>query len=112
MPRVLDGKIPYRPGALAVRKRNFANRATADPQTRCFQPGVPHAAYLPTPFQIFQNARAVYLVFSRGHWEGRTLVADVASFSDSTWLDGAGNYHSDALHVVERYTRPSERLNS
>jgi hypothetical protein len=42
---------------------------------------------------------------SRGHWEGNTLVADVTSFSEATWLDGAGNYHSDALHVVERYTR-------
>jgi len=42
---------------------------------------------------------------SRGHWEGQTLVADVASVTDATWLDAAGNYHSDALHVVERYTR-------
>ena len=42
---------------------------------------------------------------SRGHWEGNTLVADVTSFSDTTWLDAAGNYHSDELHVVERYTR-------
>ena len=39
--------------------------------------------------------------------EGNTLVADVTSFSDSTWLDAAGNYHSDELHVVERYTRTS-----
>lgn len=126
-----DGKIPYTPEALARRKQNFAHRATADPENRCFQPGVPRAAYLPKPFQIFQNARAVYFVYqdvhsyrivyldsakhndglpyamgdSRGHWEGQTLVADVASFSDSTWLDAAGNYHSDELHVVERYTR-------
>jgi hypothetical protein len=126
-----DGKIPYRPEALPVRQQNFAHRATADPETRCFQPGVPRAAYLATPFQIFQNARAVYFVYqdvhayrivyldsarhndglpyamgdSRGHWEGNTLVADVISFSASTWLDGAANYHSDELHVVERYTR-------
>ncbi len=125
------GKIPYQPAALAMRKENFANRATADPETRCFQPGVPRAAYLSTPFQIFQNEAGVFIVYqdvhayrivyldgsphnqglpyamgdSRGHWEGDTLVADVASFSDATWLDGAGNYHSDELHVVERYTR-------
>ena len=114
-----------------MRKQNFAHRATADPETRCFQPGVPRAAYLSTPFQIFQNEAGVYMVYqdvhayrivyldgsphnqglpyamgdSRGHWEGATLVADVTSFSDATWLDGAGNYHSDELHVVERYTR-------
>jgi hypothetical protein len=45
---------------------------------------------------------------SRAHWDGNTLVADVNSFSDATWLDGAGDYHSDELHVVERYTRTSQ----
>jgi hypothetical protein len=126
-----DGRLPYRPDAVAKQKRNFANRVTADPETKCFQPGVPRAAYQRSPFQIFQNDRALYIVYqdthayriiyldgsphneglgyamgdSRGHWEGDTLVADVTSFSDSTWLDAAGNHHSDALHVVERYTR-------
>jgi hypothetical protein len=126
-----DGKIPYRPEARAIQKQNFANRATGDPETRCFQPGVPRAAYVRSPFQIFQNDRGVYIVYqdvhayriiymdaskhneglgyamgdSRGHWDGNTLVADVTSFSDTTWLDAAGDYHSDELHVVERYAR-------
>jgi len=126
-----DGKIPYRPEALARQKQNFADRTTADPETKCFQPGVPRAAYVRSPFQIFQNDRAVYIVYqdvhayrivyldgsrhneglgyamgdSRGRWEGNTLVADVTSFSGTTWLDAAGDYHSDELHVVERYTR-------
>jgi hypothetical protein len=125
------GKLPYQDAALAVRDRNFAQRKTADPETKCFQPGVPRATYVPSPFQIFQNPGSVDIVYqdlhayriiyldgtphneglgyamgdSRGHWDGNTLVADVASFSDSTWLDAAGNFHSDALHVVERYTR-------
>ena len=42
-----------------------------------------------------------------GHWEGETLVVDVNSFNDQTWFDRAGNFHTDALHVVERYTRIS-----
>jgi hypothetical protein len=126
-----DGKIPYRPEALAIRRQNFINRATADPESKCFQPGVPRAAYVRSPLQIFQNDRAVYIVYqdahsyriiylngsshneglgfgmgdSRGHWDGNTLVVDVTSFTDSTWLDGSGTYHSDQLHVVERYTR-------
>lgn len=41
---------------------------------------------------------------SRGHWEGNTLVVDVADFNDMTWFDRAGNFHSEALHVIERYT--------
>jgi hypothetical protein len=41
---------------------------------------------------------------SRARWEGNTLVVDVVHFTDQTWLDRAGNFHSNALHVVERYT--------
>jgi hypothetical protein len=45
--------------------------------------------------------------WSIGHWEGDTLVVDVTNFNDQTWFDRAGDFHSDALHVIERYTRVS-----
>ena len=122
-----SGQIPYRPEARAQVAENFAKRATGDPDARCFQPGVPRAALMRYPFQILQNDRAVYIVYERVHsyrilylggkphndglpyamgdsrarWEGSTLVADVSSFSDQTWLDAAGHRHSDELHVVE-----------
>ena len=41
---------------------------------------------------------------ARGHWEGDTLVVDNVHFNDQTWFDEAGNFHSEDLHVVERYT--------
>ena len=41
---------------------------------------------------------------SRGRWEGDRLVVDVVHFNSETWFDRAGNHHSEALHVVERYT--------
>jgi hypothetical protein len=44
---------------------------------------------------------------SVGRWEGDTLVIDVTGLNDQTWFDRAGNFHSDKLHVVERYTRTS-----
>jgi hypothetical protein len=44
---------------------------------------------------------------SVGHWDGNTLVVDTTSMTDSTWFDRSGNYHSDKLHVVERFTRTS-----
>ena len=128
---VEGGAIPYQAWALAKKKENFAKRSTLDPATRCYLPGVPRITYMPHPFQIVQQAdkvtilyeylRAIRYIFmngnphppgpidwwmgdSRGRWEGNTLVVDAVHFSDRTWLDRAGNFHSEALHVVERYT--------
>ena len=127
-----DGRIPYKPEALARKQENNRTRATADTQARCYMPGVPRLFYIPYPFQIVQSANQpviavlsqyihtvrninmqgehldgldLWLGDSRAHWEGDTLVVDVADFNDLTWFDAAGNYHSDALHVVERFTR-------
>lgn len=125
-----DGKIPYLPDALKQRDENYKKREAADPAANCFQAGVPRASYLPTPFQIAQSPGSLAIVYtdnhayrivdpatiphddgidffmgdSRGHWEGDTLVVDVTDLGDQTWLDEAGNFHSDQLHVVERYT--------
>ena len=44
---------------------------------------------------------------SVGHWDGDTLVVDVTNFNDRSWFDRAGNFHSDALHLVERFTLKS-----
>ena len=126
---VEGGKIPYLPAAAEQRKKNFENRLTADPEIKCYEPGVPRAVYMPYPFQIFQTAKYIMIVhefanavrtiymdnpgpspgdnwmgWSVGHWEGDTLVVDVTAFMEQTWFDRAGNFHSDALHVVERYT--------
>ncbi len=126
-------KIPYLPAAVAKMKANAADKAKEDPVNKCYMPGIPRLMYMSYPFQIFQTAKYIavvseyshtyriiymdgsphvdYLPFwlgdSRGHWEGDTLVVDALSFNDETWLDKAGNYHSDQLHVVERYTRTS-----
>jgi len=127
---VVEGEeIPYKPEALATKKANFANRLKLDPEVKCYLPGVPRATYMPFPFQIVQTpqfilisyeyanaARTIYMQDpgpapvdswmgqSVGHWEGDTLVVDVTGFNDQSWFDRAGDYHTDALHVVERYT--------
>jgi hypothetical protein len=127
---VVDGPIPYQPAAAAQKKQNFESRATADPETKCYLPGVPRITYMPYPFQIMQTPKQVSILYeyvhavrnifmdaphprgpiewwmgdSRGHWDGDTLVVDVVHFNADTWFDRAGNFHSEALHVVERYT--------
>lgn len=130
---VVDGNdLPYQSWALAKKKENFANRATADQtEANCFLPGVPRATYMPYPFEIVQTPRRIAISYefdhalrqipvdgsthpdglpgtwmgdSRGRWEGDTFVVDAADFNDQTWFDRAGNFHSDALRVVERYS--------
>ena len=130
---IVEGdEIPYTPAAAAKKKENGENWLTRDPEVKCFMPGVPRATYMPYPFQIIQGTNAITIAYefagatrtidvggqdkppvdswmgwSNGRWEGETLVVDVTGFNDQTWFDRAGNFHSDALHVVERYTPTS-----
>jgi hypothetical protein len=126
---VEGGDIPYLPAAATTKKQNFENRWTADPELKCYLPGVPRATYMPYPIQIIQSTDSIMIAYeyagavrtinmgkpkeapvdswmgwSNGHWEGNTLVVDVTGLNDQTWFDRAGDFHSDALHVVERYT--------
>ncbi len=127
---VVEGnEIPYQPGAAARKKENGDNWMTRDPEVKCFMPGIPRATYMPFPFQIVQSANTILMAYeftsasrivrmnskerspapswmgwSVGRWEGDTLVIDVTDQMEDTWFDRAGNFHSDALHVVERYT--------
>ena len=126
-----DGKIPYQAWALKKKEELVNSHLADDPQAHCFLSGVPRQMYTPFGFQIMQPAGNITLLFeafhafrvihldgkphpdenirlfegdSRGHWEGDTLVVDVANQNDRTWFDMAGNFHSEDIHVVERYT--------
>ena len=129
---IVEGNdIPYQPWALAKRRENFEKRATLDPESKGYLPGIPRIMYMPFPFQIsqtrdyltmlFEYDSAVRIVYtnssahprgpipwwmgdSRGHWEGDTLVVDAIHFTNETRFERAGNFHSNALHLVERYT--------
>ena len=127
---VEGGTIPYKPEALAQRTRNRENWVEADPEVKCYLPGVPRATYMPHPFQIVHSTKAIFFAYqyanavrnvylkdpgpapvdswmgqSVGRWDGDTLVVDVTGFNADTWFDRAGNFHTEKLHVVERYTR-------
>ena len=128
---VVDGdRIPYKEPALARRNQNYVDRATLDPNAKCYLPGVPRVMFMPFPFQIVQTPSLIVFLFeyvhairnvfmnsvhpkgpiewwmgdSRGRWDGDTLIVDVIHFNGDTWLDGAGNFHSEQMHLVERYT--------
>src|SRR6185436_17936887 len=130
---VVEGdELPYKPEALAKKKDNQDHWLERDPEIKCYLPGLPRATYMPYPFQIFQSPSALFMAYeyagavrniylkdpgpppidswmgqSVARWEGETLVVDSNGFNDSTWFDRAGNFHSDKLKLVERFTRTS-----
>jgi hypothetical protein len=127
---VVGGSIPYQPAALEQKKKNFEDRLQADPEAKCFMPGVPRANYMPYPFQIVQGNQKIMMVYgfaeasrtihmdkdkpepapidtwmgrSHGRWDGDTLVVEAAGFNGEAWFDRSGNFASSALKVTERY---------
>ncbi len=128
---VVGGEIPYQDWAREQQRENFDNRWREDPEAKCYLPGVPRATYMPFPFHILQGTGQIMIVYgfaeanrtihmdkeqpepapidswmgrSHGRWEGETLVVEAAGFNGQAWFDRAGNFGSDALRVVERYT--------
>jgi len=123
---VEGGVLPYQPWAAEQVKYRLEHMET-DPTGHCHYEGVPHSVYF--VFQIFETPKEIAVVHenmhawriihmegqhpkdylawmgdSRGHWEGSTLVVDVANNNDKSVYDMAGHFHSDAERVVERFT--------
>jgi len=126
---VRGGTIPYLPAARAKRDENRAKWPASDPEAKCYMLGVPRATYHNSPFQIFQGDGDLLFVYpfaatnrvvymkdhsdlpvdswmgkSNGTWEGDVLVVTTTSQNGETWLDRAGNHHSNKLKVTERFT--------
>jgi hypothetical protein len=128
---IVDGdELPYLPAALEQRKKNQENWLTLDPEIKCYLPGIPRATYMPFPFQIVQSDSAFFMAYEYagatrniflkdpgppqvdawmgqavGRWDGDTFVIESNGFNDQTWFDRAGNWHTEQLHLVERFTR-------
>jgi len=129
-PGLVEGnEIPYLPEAAAKKKENAANWLARDPEIKCFLPGVPRMIYMPYPIQIVQGRDTILMAsefasasrtirmnskeksptdswmgWSIGRWEGDALVIEVTDQTPQTWFDRAGDFHSEALKVVERFT--------
>jgi hypothetical protein len=124
-----NGQIPYNPAGLKKRAENQAGWPKSDPEAKCYMPGLPRATYMPFPFQIVQGQKDILFVYeyassnrivhmsnhteapvdswmgwSNGKWDGDTLVIEANGFNDQSWFDRAGNHHTEALKVTERYT--------
>jgi len=130
---------PYQDWAAKKVLESFNRRGIDDPTAQCLPGGLPRSVmlglfpqqFVATPTQIvvlyeYMNTFRVitmnakhpddilpsYMGNSVGRWDGDTLVVDVTGFNDKTWLAGTGTFHSEALHITERYTRISrDRIN-
>jgi hypothetical protein len=126
-----DG-VPFQPWAKKLYEHRLTTQGQEDPEGYCLPSGVPRTN--PYPWKIVQTPHLVVILYegnihsyrqifldrkthpkdldptwfgdSIGQWEGDTLVVDTVGFNDKTWLDGHGHPHTDALHVIERYSRP------
>jgi len=130
-----NGVIPYTPAALKKRAENQAGWPKSDPEAKCYMPGLPRATYMPYPFQIVQGQKDILFVYeyassnrivhmsnhteppvdswmgwSNGKWDGDTLVIEATGFNDQSWFDRAGNHHTEALKVTERYTMQGDNV--
>ena len=128
-----DAKPEYKPQFMAKVQAFSANQVNDDPTLHCKPPGIPRIG--PPQQIVHSSKEAVFLYSditgnqwrvipldgrahsddpdsegtyngdAVGHWEGDTLVVDVARLSDETWLGDNGLFHSDKLHVIERLKR-------
>ena len=127
-----DGRIPYKPEAAAKAKELLSKQIYLEPEAHCYVSGVPHAAYQQFGYQIVQPAGYVLFLTEYAHtyraiptdsrphissnvklfrgdsvgkWDGGTLVIDTTNQNGKTWFDMAGNFTTQAIHVVEDQER-------
>lgn len=126
-----DGKIPYQPWAREKEIDLSENHAIEESDAHCYTSGIPHMVEAQSSFQILQPPNYVVMIWEymhnyriiptdnrphvlpasvhlfagdpKGHWEGDMLVVDVTNQNGRTWFDIAANFHSDQIHVVERF---------
>jgi|SRR5579862_7495766 len=124
-------KLPLTADGTAALQYNLMQ--TIDPESLCIIGGTPRHNASGLPFMVLQTPKYVAFLYfysyyrliptdgrkhsedpdpsffgeEIGHWEGDVLVIDSIAFKgEKVWIDENANPHSDALHVVERWTRP------
>jgi hypothetical protein len=105
---VVDGRLPYKPEALAKKKQNFEarlksdpfNRDIGDPEAKCFMPGVPRATYMPFPFQIIQSTNKVLISYEYASTTRVIHMDKVPPAPIDSWMgQSTGRWEGDTLVV-------------
>jgi hypothetical protein len=129
------GDVPLQPWAAAEYKRRIETNGKDHPGAQCLPSGIPEKLNIPEGLKVVQtpdlmlflhesrtiyrqvftdgrplppaDAQPTWMGYSIGHWEGDTFVVETRHSNGETWLDMRGLPATDALHLTERYTRPS-----
>jgi hypothetical protein len=124
--------LPWAQALLAERRDN---NGKDDPEGFCLPPGFPRVNGVPFPQKIVQlpgtiiilyetrttfrqifldtnhtlpsDPQPTWMGYSKGRWDGDTLIVETTGFNDKTWLDDNGHPHSEQMKVIERFRRPS-----
>lgn len=127
-------EIPLQPWAKALYQQRIDTNGIDHPGVRCLPSGIPEKLNIPdglkvvhTPDlllflyesrtiyrQVFTDGRPLppadaqptWMGYSIGRWDGDTMVVETRGSNGKTWLDMKGLPGTEALHVVERYSRP------
>jgi hypothetical protein len=127
--------VPMTDEARKIQKsREDGTLGYTEPDAHCLPQGVPKINSAPVPFKIVQTDKLVVLVYeafnlwrqvhldgrefaddlnpswlgySKGHWEGDTLVVETRGINGKQWLDHGGLPSSDKLTVIEKFRRPN-----
>jgi hypothetical protein len=128
-----EGDLPFQPWAADLRRKRMAEDSKDNPDAHCLPMGLLQFHTHPQPRQFVQTPtqllilyeanyglRRIYLDgrpapdndpqpwwygYSRGRWDGDTLVVETTHFRDGEWLDVNGAPLTDAARVTERYRR-------
>jgi hypothetical protein len=129
------GDVVMTPWAEALYQERRDNNGKDDPEGFCMAPGFPRVNGVPFPQKIIQLPNAIVILYetrttfrqiilgshhtlpkdpqptwmgySKGRWDGDTLIVETTGFNDKTWLDDAGHPHTEQMKVTERFRRPS-----
>jgi hypothetical protein len=128
------GEVPLRPWAEALYKERIETNGKDHPGVRCWPSGIPEKNNIPDGLKVVQTpdlmiflhesrtiyrqiftdgrplpkeAQPTWMGYSIGHWEGDTFTVETIGQNGKTWLDMRGLPGTEALRVIERFTRPN-----
>jgi len=131
----VSGGLPLQPWAATLKQQRMTENSKDNPDAHCLPLGLMQLHTHVDPRRIIQTPSVIAIAYeanyglrfihmdgrpapsndpqpwwygySRGRWEGDTLVVETTNLRDGGWLDINGSPLTDAAKVTERFRRPN-----